>query len=100
LARIGHSRDGRAGTLQVNYGLLTDVRGCPVAVSVFAGNTADSTTFLPEVRRVREAFGISRVVMVGDRGMISHQAIDELRQGDGIGWITAPKTVSIRALEW
>ena len=98
LARIGHSRDGRPGTLQVNYGLLTDARGCPVAVSVFAGNTADSTTFLPEVQRLREEFGIQRMVMVGDRGMISSKAIDELREAEGIGWITALKSASIRSL--
>ena len=98
LARIGHSRDGRHGTLQVNYGLLTDVRGCPVAVSVFEGNTADSSTFMPEVQRVRDEFGIERMVMVGDRGMISSKAIDELRQTDGIGWITALKSASIRSL--
>jgi len=68
LAKLGYSRDGKRGTLQVNYGLLTDARGCPVAISVHAGNTADSTTFLPQVKRLREAFGIGRVVMVGDTG--------------------------------
>jgi hypothetical protein len=98
LARRGHSRDGKPGTLQVNYGLLTDARGCPIAVSVHEGNTADSSTFMPHVRRLREAFGIERMVMVGDRGMISHKAIAEMREADGIGWITALKSVSIRAL--
>jgi transposase len=98
LAKRGYSRDGRRGTLQVNYGLLTDVRGCPVAVSVHEGNTADSQTFLPEVQRLRTDFGIERMVMVGDRGMISHKAIDDMRATDGIGWITALKSASIRAL--
>jgi hypothetical protein len=98
LARRGHSRDGKPGTLQVNYGLLTDARGCPIAVSVHEGNTADSSTFMPHVKRLREAFGIERMVMVGDRGMISHKAIAEMREADGIGWITALKSVSIRAL--
>jgi Transposase DDE domain len=99
LAKRGYSRDGKRGTLQVNYGLMTDVRGCPVAVSVHEGNTADSKTFLPEVQRVRETFGIERMVMVGDRGMISRKAIDEMREADnGIGWITALKGTSIRAL--
>ena len=98
LAKRGYSRDGKPGTLQVNYGLLTDARGCPVAVSVHEGNTADSTTFLPEVQRLRETFGIERMVMVGDRGMISRKAIDEMREADGIGWITALKSVSIRSL--
>ncbi len=98
LAKRGYSRDGRPGTLQVNYGLLTDARGCPVAVSVFEGNTADSLTFLPAVARVRERFGLAQVVMVGDRGMVSQKAIDELRGQGGIDWITALKSVSIRAL--
>jgi len=98
LARRGYSRDGRSGTLQVNYGLLTDVRGCPVAVSVVEGNTADSLTFLPAVQRVRERFGLAQVVMVGDRGMISQKSIDELRGQGGIDWITALKSVSIRSL--
>jgi transposase len=98
LAKRGYSRDGKHGMLQVNYGLLTDARGCPVAVSVHEGNTSDSTTFLPEVQRLRTDFGIERMVMVGDRGMISQKAIDEMRDTDGIGWITALKSVSIRAL--
>ena len=98
LAKRGYSRDGKHGTLQVNYGLLTDARGCPVAVSVHEGNTADSTTFMPEVQRLRQDFGIERMVMVGDRGMISQTAIDAMREADGIGWITALKSVSIRAL--
>ena len=98
LARRGYNRDGKHGMLQVNYGLLTDARGCPVAVSVHEGNTSDSTTFMPEVQRLRTEFGIGRMVMVGDRGMISQKAIDEMRDTDGIGWITALKSVSIRAL--
>jgi transposase len=98
LAKRGYSRDGKPGTLQVNYGLMTDARGCPVAVSVHEGNTADSGTFLPAVHKLREDFGIERMVMVGDRGMISQKAIEELRESDAIGWITALKSVSIRAL--
>ena len=98
LARLGHDRDGKRGLLQVNYGLMTDARGCPVAVSVHEGNTIDSTTLLPAVQRVRQDFGIEQLVMVGDRGMISSKAIKELRTTDGIGWITALKSASIRAL--
>jgi hypothetical protein len=98
LARLGYSRDGKKGKPQVNYGLLTDARGCPVAVSVHEGNTADPSTLMPQVRRVREAFGINDLVMVGDRGMISHKAIAQLRTHDGIGWITALKSTSIRTL--
>jgi len=98
LAKRGYSRDGKHGTLQVNYGLLTDPRGCPVAVSVHEGNTSDSRTFMPEVQRLRQDFGIEQMVMVGDRGMISQKAIDEMRDTDGIGWITALKSASIRVL--
>src|SRR6059036_549941 len=98
LARIGYSRDGRHGMLQVNYGLLTDARGCPVAVSVHEGNVADSQTLMPEVQRLREDFGIEHLVMVGDRGMISNKAIDEMHETQGVGWITALRSASIRAL--
>ena len=98
LARLGYSRDGKKGLLQVNYGLLSDARGCPVAVSVYEGNVTDSQTLMPEVRRLRQDFGIEQLVLVGDRGMISNKAIDELRQSDGVAWITALKSVSIRAL--
>ena len=98
LARLGYSRDGRKGTLQVNYGLLTDARGCPLAVSVHEGNVTDSKTLLPELKRLREDFGIEQLVMVGDRGMISSKAIKEMRETEGVGWISALKSASIRAL--
>ena len=98
LARRGYSRDGKRGTLQVNYGVITDARGCPVAVRVHEGNVADSRTFLPAVQQVREDFGIERVVMVGDRGMMANTAIDEMRAMTGIDWITALKSASITAL--
>ncbi len=98
LAKLGYSRDGKRGLLQVNYGLLTDPRGCPVAISVHEGNTSDSRTFMPAVQKLRDDFGIERMVMVGDRGMISGKAIEELREADGIGWITALRSAAIRAL--
>ena len=98
LAKIGYSRDEKRGTLQVNYGLMTDDHGCPVAISVFDGNTSDSTTFLPQVQMLRDQFGIRTMVMVGDRGMISNKAIDEMRQDTGVDWVTALKTASIRTL--
>jgi len=98
LAQRGYNRDGKRGVLQVNYGLLTDARGRPVAVSVHEGNTSDSRTFMPEVQRLRQDFGIERMVMVGDRGMIGQKAIDQMRDTDGIGWITALKSASIRVL--
>ena len=98
LAKLGYNRDRKSGLLQVNYGLLTDARGCPVAVSVYEGNVSDSKTLMPAVHKLRDDFGIAQLVMVGDRGMISNKAIDELRETDGVGWITALKSVSIRAL--
>ena len=96
LAARGRNRDGKKGTLQVNYGLLTDRRGVPVAVSVFKGNTGDPTTLLPQVDTVRKAFGLERVVLVGDRGMITQKQVDALRTIDGIDWITALRPEAIR----
>jgi len=98
LAKLGHNRDGKKGKLQVNYGLLTDRRGCPVAVSVHDGNTNDAKTLLPQVDKLKKDFGIQTLVLVGDRGMISQKAIDELREQDQVAWITALKTAQIRAL--
>jgi hypothetical protein len=98
LAKIGYSRDGKPGTLQVNYGLLTDARGCPVAVSVFEGDTADPRTLLPQVEKTRESFGIASLVMVGDRGMISNVQIEAMRKMEGVGWITALKSGAIATL--
>ena len=98
LAKLGHNRDGKKAKLQVNYGLVTDRRGCPVAVSVFEGNTADSKTLLPQVKRIQADFGIEQMVVVGDRGMISQKAIDEFKRVPGVAWITAMKSAQIRAL--
>ena len=98
LAKIGYSRDGKPGTLQVNYGLLTDARGCPVAVSVFEGNTADPKTLLPQVEKVRDSFGIASLIMVGDRGMISNVQIEAMRTIEGVDWITALKSGAIAKL--
>jgi len=98
LAAFGHNRDGKKGKLQVNYGLLTDGRGCPVAVSVFKGNTGDAPTLLPAVQRVRERFGIEQLVVVGDRGMLSQTQITTLKRLEGVDWITALKTGALRDL--
>jgi len=97
LAALGHNRDGKKGKLQVNYGLLTDRRGCPVAISVFSGDTGDTTTFLPQVRKLRDAFALEQMVLVGDRGMISSASIAELRAED-FAWITALKSGQIHSL--
>ncbi len=98
LAARGHDRDGKRDKLQVNYGLLTNAPGIPVSVSVFKGNTADSTTLLGQVDTVREKFGLRSVVLAGDRGMISQKQIDALRAIDGMQWITALRSDAIRAL--
>ena len=98
LARIGHNRDGKKNTLQVNYGLVNAPGGCPVAISVYEGNTADAQTLLPQVKRVREAFGIDTMVIVGDRGMISQKSIEEVQRLPGVAWITALKSAQIRSL--
>jgi hypothetical protein len=98
LAARGHDRDGKRDKLQVNYGLLTDAEGRPVAVSVFPGNTNDPKTLLPQVETLRARFGIERIALVGDRGMISQKQIDALRERPGLAWITALRTEAIRAL--
>lgn len=98
LAKIGYSRDGKRNTLQVNYGLLSNRAGCPVAISVYEGNTADAKTLPEQVKQLREDFGLDRLVLVGDRGMISHKTIDSLRELPGLAWITALKSAQIRAL--
>jgi transposase len=98
LGAFGHDRDGKKGKRQVNYGVLTDARGCPVAVSVVKGNTGDPKTLLPQVERVRTDFGIAHLVLVGDRGMISQTQITALQGLAGVDWITALKTGAIRDL--
>ncbi len=99
LAKLGYNRDGKNGLLQVNYGLLTDARGCPVAVSVYEGNVADSQTLLPEVKRLREDFGIEQLVMVGDRGMISNKAIDDHAR-NARAWTGSPRSRARRSARW
>ena len=98
LAALGHNRDRKKGKLQVNYGLLADKRGCPIAVSVFKGNTSDSKTLMPVVERMRDRFGLERFVIVGDRGMISQKQIDALKTIEGMEWITALKSGAIAKL--
>ena len=98
LAAFGHNRDRKKGKLQVNYGLLTNARGIPVAVSVFRGNTGDPKTLLPQVTALRERFAIERFVLVGDRGMITQKQVDALQNLDGVDWITALRPGAIRRL--
>jgi transposase len=78
--------------------LLTTRTGCPVAVSVYEGNTADAKTLMPQVVKLREDFGLEHLVLVGDWDMISHKAIGALRELEGLAWITALKSSQIRSL--
>jgi len=98
LAARGYSRDGKKGLPQIEYGLLTDPDGRPVAVRVVAGNTADPTAFIGAVTAVRERFGLEQMVMVGDRGMITSARIEALRELGGMGWVTALRAPAIAAL--
>jgi hypothetical protein len=98
LAARGYSRDGKKGKLQIEYGLLTDPEGRPVAVRVFSGSTGDPTAFTEAVTVVRERFGLTRMVMVGDRGMITSARIDALKELDDMGWITALRAPAIAKL--
>jgi len=105
LAARGYSRDGKKGKLQIEYGLLTDPAGRPVAVRVFPGNTGDPSAFTEIVDVIRKKFGLVQMVMVGDRGMITSARIQALNQRedgtprpDGYGWITALRAPAIRKL--
>jgi hypothetical protein len=98
LSAFGHSRDGKRGKLQIEYGLLADPSGCPVAIRVFPGNTADPSAFIEITKVVCERFGLEQLVMVGDRGMITSARIDALRGLPGLGWLTALRAPSIKKL--
>ena len=99
LAAHGYSRDGKPGKMQIVFGLLTTAEGCPVAVEVFAGNTADPATLASAVQKARERFGLKRVVWVADRGLLTDKRIEvELRTDAGFGWITALRAPAVQAL--
>jgi hypothetical protein len=98
LAARGYSRDGKKGLPQIEYGLLTDPAGRPVAVRVFPGNTADPTAFTTIVQAVKDTFKLKDMVMVGDRGMITSARVQELRELGGFGWVTALRAPAIAAL--
>jgi transposase len=98
LAALGHNRDGKKGKLQVNYGLLTNRKGIPVAVSIFKGNTGDPKTLMPQVEKMRDAFGIEQFVMVGDRGMLTQKQIGVLHDIGGVDWIGALRPEAIKKL--
>jgi len=98
LARHGHSRDGKKGLPIIVYGLLTDRDGRPVSVDVYAGNTADPTTVPDQVDKLRQRFGLQRVVLAGDRGMLTQTQIDHLQEHPGLGWISALRSSALRGL--
>ncbi len=98
LAAHGHSRDHRPDRAQIEFGLLTDARGCPVAVEVFAGNTADPATVETQIEKLQTRFGLADIVLVGDRGMLTSARIERLREVGGIGWVSCLRAPAIRAL--
>lgn len=99
LAKLGHSRDGKSGTPQIVFGLLTNAAGCPVAVEVFAGNTSDPKTVATQVDKLRQRFGLSDMVLIGDRGMITSARIrEDLPASHGIQWISALRATQIQKL--
>jgi transposase len=99
LAHLGHSRDDKGGKPQIVFGLLTNAEGCPVAVEVFEGNTADPKTVPAQVKKLRERFGLKQVVFVGDRGMITSARIrEDMADDQGLSWITALRATSIQKL--
>lgn len=98
LARFGHDRDGKRGKTIIVYGVLTDRQGRPIAGEVYPGNTGDPTTVPDQVDKLRKRFGLTRVVLVGDRGMLTQTQIDTLKQYPGLGWISALRFADIRTL--
>ena len=98
LAKRGYSRDGKKGTLQIVYGLLCASDGCPVAIEVFDGNTGDPKTLAPQIEKLRQRFHLDRVVLVGDRGMITEARIAEDLKAAGLDWITALRAPAIKEL--
>ncbi len=98
LAQRGYNRDGKTGKLQIVYGLLCAPDGCPIAVEVFEGNTADPMTLSAQVTKLKERFGLAHVVLVGDRGLITQARIEADLAPAGLDWITALRAPAIRGL--
>jgi len=99
LASRGYSRDGKPHKLQINFGVLTDEVGRPVAVDVYDGRTADPSTVKDQLTKVKDTFGLDLVVFVGDRGMLAQTIIDDMQDRQGFEWITALKSGSLRKLQ-
>src|SRR5271165_5052138 len=98
LAKLGYNRDGKKGKLQIVYGLLCAADGCPVALEVFDGDTADPKTLAAQIAKLKDRFGLTRVALVGDRGMITQARLDEEIKPAGLDWITALRAPALRAL--
>jgi len=98
LARFGYSRDGQRAKLQIVFGLLCNAEGCPIAIEVFEGDTADPATLAAQVAKLKERFELGRVVLVGDRGMITAARIEQDLKPAGLDWITALRAPAIQAL--
>lgn len=99
LAKLGYSRDGKKGKLQIVFGLLCNAEGCPIAVEVFEGNTADPRTLSTQISKVRQRFDLKRIVFVGDRGMLTEARIrEELQPVDGLDWLSALRSSAIAKL--
>ena len=98
LAKFGHNRDGKKDRPIIVYGVLTDAEGCPVATEVYEGNTGDPTTVPDQVEKLRKRFGLQRVVLIGDRGMLTETQIGKLKQHPGLGWVSALRAGAIRQL--
>src|SRR5512132_1120431 len=98
LARFGYSRDGRRDKPQIVIGLLCAGDGCPIAVEVFEGDTADPSTLAGQIAKIKDRFGLKREVLVGDRGLITSARIEEELQPAGLDWITALRAPAIRTL--
>jgi Transposase DDE domain len=98
LARLGYSRDGKRGKLQIVFGLLCTAEGCPVAVEVFEGNVGDPSTLQEQIDKLRQRFRLERVVLIGDRGMITEARLKETVKPAGLNFITALRAPAIRSL--
>src|SRR5262250_2711818 len=98
LAGFGHSRDSRGDRMQIVFGLLCSADGCPIAIEVFEGNTGDPSTLGNQIAKLKERFGLKRVIMVGDRGMITQARIEDELKPAGLDWITALRAPAIQHL--
>jgi transposase len=98
LAKRGYSRDGKPGQPQIEFGLITNAAGDPVAIQAYPGNTADPSTFQDQVRKVKDRFGVEDVIWVGDRGMITSAQVAQLQAVTGVSWVTALRAPTIQQL--